>query len=275
MYSRRPNTFRVNFRSQSFLEIYYPDNRKSSQTPNDYIQGGEQAQVHALMELIRKTKPLEEAVEELRRLFETNKEKPVLFLSSGGSALKMLDYDLPVPKNLTLSVLDERWSADPKVNNFLQFEETKFFKKALISGAKIIRTVPLQGENLTQTAERFEQELKSWRKAYQNGVIIVTMGIGEDGHTAGIFPMPEAPMKFKELFLGERWVVGYDVGSKNQYPLRVTVTYTFLRMIDAGVLLATGKTKKDLLSRTEGNVELSLLPVAIIKNMKIVKIFVD
>jgi 6-phosphogluconolactonase/glucosamine-6-phosphate isomerase/deaminase len=60
--------------------------------------------------------------------------------------------------------------------------------------------------------------------------VIAIMGIGSDGHTAGIMPFPKNHTLFQKLFEDEdRWVVSYDAEDKNPYPLRITVTIPFLK----------------------------------------------
>src|SRR4051812_45524273 len=80
-----------------------------------------------------KAEAIAAAGEELNRLLASYKTVPVLLLLSGGSALFMLDY---VSKNntgefLTISMLDERFSEDKEVNNFLQMQKMDFYSFAL------------------------------------------------------------------------------------------------------------------------------------------------
>ena len=190
--------------------------------------------------------------------------------------MKLLEPIVIFPPNLTVGVLDERFSEDPKVNNFTQLAETSFFQKAQEKGAYFIDTRVQPREDLEMLSKRFEDALLKWRQEHPGGRIVITQGMGPDGHTAGMMPHPKEKDIFKELFEGENWVRGYDAGDKNEYSLRVTTTMPFLRMADHSVVYIVGKEKKDVLSRMlseEGT--LFETPARIIHEMKDVHIFTD
>ncbi len=194
---------------------------------------------------------------------------PVLFLSSGGSSLELLN-GLQIGENVTVSVLDERYSTDPAVNNFVQLFER-------IRPNAFIDTRVGQNEILEQLAERFEKELRMWKEKNPEGKIVITQGMGFDGHVAGIMPYPENRELFRQMFENrERWVVGYDAAGKNQYPLRITVTFPFLRQVDYSIGYIMGEAKRDALSRvTASEGSLPETPGRILREMKSVKIFTD
>jgi 6-phosphogluconolactonase/glucosamine-6-phosphate isomerase/deaminase len=216
------------------------------------------------------------AVSRLNQIFDAHSHIPILFLSSGGSSLALLDEIKIIPSNFTLGVTDERFSKDEKVNNFAQLSETKFFENAREHGTYFIDTRVQAGEDIELLAKRFENALHRWREEHPGGRIVITQGVGSDGHTAGIMPYPKEKETFLELFEGERWVQGYDAKDKNEYPLRVTITLPFLRMIDHSVLYVTGVQKKDAFSHmTKIKGMLWEMPSRIIHEMKEVTIFTD
>lgn len=182
---------------------------------------------------------------------------PILFLSSGGSSLELLDdmQEEDLGSEVTVSVLDERYSRDHAVNNFAQLFE-KMQPKTFID------TRVQQGETLQQLAQRFERELRAWKRHNPHGAIVITQGMGSDGHTAGIMPgyVFDNP---------GQWVAGYDA--------RVTTTLVFLReMVDYSVAYVTGAKKREALKRLlarEGT--LSETPARIMREMKHVKLFTD
>jgi 6-phosphogluconolactonase/glucosamine-6-phosphate isomerase/deaminase len=93
-----------------------------------------------------------------------------------------------------------------------------------------------------------ESGFKSWCTNNPAGIIIALMGIGRDGHTAGIMRYPDDERLFDPLFVHTvAWVVGYDAGSRNPIPLRVTVTVPFIRDIDHAVVYVSGPEKKQAL----------------------------
>lgn len=224
----------------------------------------------------------EEAAREAVREALAGTDGPILLLLSGGSALRLLDGSgdvaASVAPRLTISVLDERHSADPGVNNFAQVAETGFFKRAVGHGAGYIDTRPLEMETLEGLAARFESDLRKWRREHPDGKTVITQGIGPDGHTAGIFPYPEDPEKFSRLFDdAERLVVGYDATGKHRHPLRVTVTLPFLHgQVDDAIVFAAGKEKSEALERvfvSDGT--LAETPARIVRELGHARLFLE
>lgn len=204
--------------------------------------------------------------------------KSVLLMLSGGSAFAILEH-LPkdvIDGNLTISVLDERFNMDPKINNFCQLEVTNFFDNVLERGGHIIGTRIHKNETLPQAAQHFEKQLRAWRKRSPDGVVLATMGIGEDGHTAGIMPFPENRKLFSHLFEEENWVAGYDAGSRNQFPLRFTVTNTFLRdEVSFALVFVTGEKKRLVIEKLKSDLPLNEMPAQVTKQMKGVVFLTD
>lgn len=220
------------------------------------------------------------AAESLNRDIAENSEKGILLMLSGGSSLKLLPLintgllDLRV----TITVLDERFSNDPKINNFAQISQTDFYRIAKDRGVNFIDTRLINNESIEELARRFDDGLRNWRKSSAGGKIIATLGIGSDGHIAGIMSFPEDTRTFEELFMyDEHWIVGYDAGNKNPYPLRITPTVPFLRdQIDFGIVYVVGEDKTDALKRIlseEGS--LSETPARALREMKSAIIYTD
>lgn len=197
------------------------------------------------------------------------RKQPVLLLLSGGSPLSVLDYldESALGERVTVCALDERFIADPNVNNFLQISKK-------IRAKNMIETVPREGESLEDFADRYEQALKTWRKENQNGKMIATMGIGDDGHVMGIFPHVE---NFRQIFdATDRWVVGYDAKEKNKYPLRATTTLAFVRRIDTAIFYVCGDKKRESLVKTlDKQGDVSEVPARVLHEMPNVFLFTD
>ena len=199
-----------------------------------------------------------------------------LLLCSGGSAFELLrdldprSFDAP----LTVGVLDERFREDPFVNNFAQLRQTDFFQRATRVGASFIDTRVTVGESLEELAQRFERALREWRRENPDGKIIVTMGIGKDGHTAGIIPDNDDPVAFYELFDDSmHWVVGYDAGNRSPFPFRVTVTFPFLRtQVSRALVYAKGEEKQWAIKMIQADVgSLNQIPARIIREINLVE----
>jgi len=196
----------------------------------------------------------------INKFIEDNKNNPILLLVSGGSAMQLLEgINLALMSdNLTTTVVDERFSQDPKINNFAQLQKTDFYTQALEKDLAFIGTLPRPGENQEQTAERFEDSLRKWANENPQGKIIAILGMGTDGHTAGIMPFPENPTFFKKTFEAEKWIASYDASGKNHHALRLTSTITFLRQLDAAVVFIAGKDKQtafEKLHKKQGSLE--------------------
>lgn len=202
------------------------------------------------------------------------KDVPVLLLLSGGSAFGMLktvrkDF---LPSNLMVGMLDERYSADPAVNNFAQFLATEFYTTAGAQGAFFLdsRVDPAE-ETLAEYADGLEAALRDWKRDNPKGRIVITQGMGADGHTAGVMPHPEDSASFSVGFDdATTWVLGYDAGNKNKYRERATVTLPFLRdCVDFSLMYVAGDDKKPALLRAlakDGT--LAETPARIIQEMK-------
>jgi 6-phosphogluconolactonase/glucosamine-6-phosphate isomerase/deaminase len=244
------------------------------------------------MEIIDNTNSVEgvkNAAQKINYILEQYKKNgaPILFMVSGGSAFELLNFiDENVLHNLssrlTVGVLDERYSTDPSINNFSQLMQTEFYKKTFKTGANFIDTRVQKkmffiNESIGQMEERLDRELKEWKQNNPGGKIVITQGIGSDGHTSGIMPFPENPKKFNQLFSNpDEWVVGYNAGNKNKYPMRVTTNLTFLRdIVDNSIVFIKKEGKeKALMNLMDNSVHISHTPSKVIFQMKKVSVFV-
>ena len=236
---------------------------------------------HKNLEIFRqndKNSAAAEAGEYLNAALAENKKSPILLLLSGGSALNILEYvgESALGANLSITMLDERFSEDANINNFAQLQKSDFYKDAFNVEASFFGTLPRPGETAENLRTRWDKNFKNWREENPTGLIIATLGMGADGHTAGIFSFPEDPDKFQKLFLSENWTVAYNTDNKNKFPERLTTTLTFLKLIDFGFAYVCGADKKDKLDKlTSANIKTAELPAAVWREMKNVKVFTD
>jgi len=220
------------------------------------------------------------AVEALNLVLGRHQQDPVLLLLAGGSWFGLLNRvdTHSFSEDITIGMSDERYSEDAAVNNFAQLEQTEFYRLAKEKGVRYINTKVQDKETISEFTARFEEELKVWKEKNPQGRVIITQGIGLDGHTCGIMPYPENPELFQELFENSvKWVVGYDADEKNEYPYRVTITLSFLReMVNHSIIYAVGENKKEALGRIlSGEGLLAATPARIIHEMRDVQLFTD
>lgn len=184
-------------------------------------------------------------ISDILRSLQKDGHHDVLFLSSGGSALDALDHidESVISPELTIGMLDERFDPSNKVSNYMQLRKTAFYKRAVARGCRLIDTSTKKNQTLEGLADFYERELDAWRSLHPKGVVVATMGIGPDGHTAGIMPFPEDASRFQELFESPRSIAYYDAGKKNPYSKRVTVTMTFLKKVDIVSAFIVGANK--------------------------------
>lgn len=178
----------------------------------------------------------------------------ILFLSSGGSNLEILGGINPevLTKNITVTVLDTRFGVEPKDENYNQLMETDFYKRANEKGARFLNANTysdvLKNIRIYQMGERFDAMLKDWIENTPNGKIVATIGMGSDGHIAGIMPFPENEKLFTELFKNQnRLAVAYEAQTIGRFPKRLTVTYPFFLKIDKVVSYIVGNDKQSKL----------------------------
>ena len=209
-----------------------------------------------------------------------DQDVPVLLCMSGGSALKIADQidKNYIPKKFTLTVLDDRYSKDEKVNNFSLLMNTPLYKDALSLGANFIDTRIKNDESISEISAMADMGIKEWIEGNPDGKIIITQGIGPDGHTSGMMPYPEDQEKFDKLFVDtDKFSVGYDNEGKNEYHLRITSTMKFLiDHVDESVLLMTGKEKSQAFHDAwDSSKTLAQTPGRVIHQMKKVNLFTD
>lgn len=227
------------------------------------------------MEVITSTTPANTASEYLNKTLQEYRTQSVLLMLSGGSALTILNHlDIALlGPHVTITTLDERFSIEPAENNFTQITSTPFYREAKDQGAQYISTEVQTNETLTEAGQRFNVALHHWRETHKDGVMIATMGVGNDGHTAGIFPHQKS--------LGPEitdWVVSYEIPSEvNPHTMRITTTPSFLKtQVSRAICLITGEAKRDVLQNIQSE-ECSLLntPACVLKDMPSVTVVTD
>lgn len=96
---------------------------------------------------------------------------------------------------------------------------------------------------LDEATQKYENSLKKLQTKLGRNYLfdILLLGIGNDGHTAGLFPNSPA---LKETL---RWVAPNR--APQPYPERITITYPILNASKHVVIMADYKSKKDILEK--------------------------
>ncbi len=202
--------------------------------------------------------PLEETAKGVEEMLSNNQSKPILFLISGGSAFKVLDHLSPdvFGPHVTITLLDERCHQD--ASNYSELTAMDYYGKVIDKGVTdMFKVNDLHFFNdCASISKSWENALREWRNENKNGVVLALMGIGSDGHIAGILPLVSDDM---QQFEDESWVVSYEAPPEvNPYPKRITPTFTFFRsQVAEAVVYATGESKQEAIDnifKPEGSV---------------------
>lgn len=225
--------------------------------------------------------PLSDASHALNEALTAVRKREVLLLLSGGSALALIKHMDPscVGPHVCITVLDERWTQETADSNFACLTALPSWNGLLDAGATSLDPRPHAGEDLYATAARFDRELKHWHITHRHGTVLATMGIGTDGHTAGILPFPHAPDAFTTLFMHRTACVrGYTVAPEaSPHTQRMTATVTYLlRHVDHAIVYAVGATKRTaLISLLDEHTMPHTTPACVLRSMRKVSLYTD
>lgn len=232
------------------------------------------------MEIAFDTKPdklLSKIRNDIEKFFAESKGQKVLLLVAGGSVIEIfqeLQID-SLDQNVTITMLDERFSANTSASNFNKLKNTKFFKDCINSGVKFIDTIVSEYDDLKNFTKFWEQQLQQWHISNPFGKIAVVCGVGEDGHIAGMLPMHNDNKKFKSLFVEtHRWAVGYTYDGDTNYNQRVTTTINFL-LNKVDITFAWCIDDFVLKEIVGGNTSYYLKPAKVLFDMKNVKLYTN
>jgi 6-phosphogluconolactonase len=176
---------------------------------------------------------------------EIEKKGKATLLLSGGSTpkplfllLNQVDLDW---KKVTIGLVDERFIA-----NTSEFSnENLLVNNLLINKAKSATFVPMVFHAGNQ-----EKNLQLASAAYTvfEKATVVLLGMGDDGHTASIFPNDAA----SELASKSAEILA-NTNSPNHPTNRITCTTHFLKKAKKTYLLITGESKNQVLAVAEEN----------------------
>lgn len=193
--------------------------------------------------------------------------KQVLWVVSGGSNIGLSARIMQYLENIAIKHLDqlhcilsdERYGVPGHVDsNWQQFKNVGFmipgldFPPVLMPDITMDDTCQLYSETVIKAMDASD-------------VIVAQLGLGGDGHIAGILPHSAA-------ITDEKPIVGYDAGTYQ----RITMTPPLLRRVDAAYSYAYGETKHRALARLrDENIGLGDQPAQILKQLPEAFVFSD
>lgn len=203
------------------------------------------------MEVVKTAAPHKAAGKALSLFFSINAQQSILFLISGGSALRVLEHiDFPESAIVTIGVVDERYSETDTERNWPSIQKAPAIQRLLNSTPHAIVPQVVKCLEGKESSEDWEAQLRSWRLTYPEGKVVALLGIGSDGHTAGIFPQMETDTT--------KWTQYYEVPALvNPITRRLTITPTYLKeQVDKAFVFVAGEEKypvvRQLLNREAG-----------------------
>jgi 6-phosphogluconolactonase/glucosamine-6-phosphate isomerase/deaminase len=192
-----------------------------------------------------------------RLVRELAANRQVLWLTSGGSNLPasvqvMSNIPPNLQSRLTVMLADERYGAvGHDQSNWARLMAAGFQAET----AKLLPVLQ-DGLSLEQTIDRYGQLAE--QAFNDNQVVIAQLGIGEDGHIAGILPGSPAAAETTAL------VAGYQAQSLT----RLTLTFPALKRINTAYAFAFGNTKRQALAELQSQTTaLDRQPAQILKQL--------
>jgi len=196
---------------------------------------------------IIKTASLAEGTKKALNLILENNKQSVIWLS-GGSSPRPLYEKLSKEENFkpaAAALIDERFGEPGhKDSNEKMVRETGLIDA--LAKNNISFFAPLDSkflilDSLEQTAKNYEQVVKDLIDDHSQHIMI--MGLGPDGHTAGLFP---------EISPTNKYVIGYKT-KLNEFHERITVTPKTIKTLAYKgailVILAFGDNKKEAIAK--------------------------
>ncbi|HET8690445.1 MAG TPA: 6-phosphogluconolactonase [Candidatus Saccharimonadales bacterium] len=208
------------------------------------------------MKFVKQTNLLAEVLAEALEA-ALKKHDRVIWLVSGGSnvpisveTMRLLDAALTA--KLVILQADERFvAADSPDCNWYQLFKAGFESQQ----AKTYPILSGEFDDVNAAAAAYEKVVQ--KQFAEADYIIAQLGIGGDGHTAGILPGGPAASA-KEL------VTGY-AGERFE---RVTLTFPALQLVDEAYAFAYGPAKLYALTRLKDNqLPLEVLPAGVLKGI--------
>lgn len=197
-------------------------------------------------------------------------DKDTLLLLSGGTSPDRLYEILAHQDDFqpgAVALVDERFGKPGhKDSNKYMIEQTGLFadfKRKQVPTATILISEEFK---LEETSALYNVKVKKYIDELPK--VVAIMGVGSDGHTAGILPNKErfSNPVFEKEFAGK--LVGHFEDPYGEHKERVTLTPFGLAHVDTFIILAFGQGKKQVLTRLiNGHESIEELPAMIFQQL--------
>lgn len=216
--------------------------------------------------------PAQEAAHQINKHIEDAGDD-TLCLLSGGSSLSVIEHiKRPSHECRTIFCMgDERGSRESEINNSLQAKS--LYPQSFVT-ENLLMTVPKEKESLKDFTNRISLQLTDEIRLLNNPTIIYILGIGEDGHTAGIFPLEEKA--FQEIYRDDQTYVPVHLDGLT-IDLRASLTPEWiLNNVDHGIGYAVGKSKRMILESLKNETKtIHERPAEILKLHSDINVYTD
>ena len=219
---------------------------------------------------IIQVKSSEEGIEVCKKLlYEMVSKTSVLFLS-GGSTPKVLYEILAKEQKLSagaVAMVDERYITSSEFR--VQSSESPIANETMIgqtgltqylAEAKIRFYSILENKEIEDTAKDYDETVRFLFSYFQKSVAV--LGIGADGHTAGIPAIEEISQKILD---DKSSLVSSYEDEESFYKKRITLTFLGLSKLDQVIVLVFGKDKKKALKLMFKNGSLTQIPARFLR----------
>jgi len=204
------------------------------------------------VEIIR-CKDKKEASEKALELLSKAVDKDTLLFLSGGTSPDLLYQLIARDKKLrpgAIALIDERYGLPMHENsNEKMIESTGLVRHLNNEGIPYFKI--LKEDNMDIVAEQYEQTIQKLFKKFPKKLAV--MGIGSDGHTAGIKPGLD--------YDHSRWVVAYD-DINGPFGKRITLTFEALNEVNEFIIIVFGENKRAILEKMFQEQDIKSLPAA-------------
>ena len=194
-------------------------------------------------------------------LYEMVSKTSVLFLS-GGSTPKDLYEVLAKEEKLNIgavAMVDERFGEKLHENsNELMIKNTQLLSFLQKSNTKFYPI--LQNEDMQNAAVQYDEAVRYLFNYFQKSVAI--LGIGVDGHTAGIPAIEEISQKILD---NKSSLVSFYDNEERFYKKRITLTFLGLSKLDQIIVLVFGKDKRKALKLMFKNGSIAEIPARFLR----------